>query len=266
MKGWVVQLSRERPETLYEQIQAWMRERIASGTWPEHYKLTAEEELSQSLSVNRGTLRKAIGGLIEEGLLIRVHGKGTFVASKQLEQPLPESFVTFSEGLIGRGIPFDTVVKVREVRRPDPTSASLLNLSSDADTFYMERVRYVDDGPVILLHNHVVLSFCPGIDQLDFVSERLFDVLENKFSLVIDWGQRTFEARIARGEVASQLGLEVGDPVMYLQQVSYLGDGTPIELSDIWIRGDTFRLSAQVKRDHLTGDLREVLVGVAEGG
>nr|MDQ3397255.1 UTRA domain-containing protein [Deinococcota bacterium] len=133
------------------------------------------------------------------------------------------------------------------------------------DAFYMERVRFVADKPVILLYNHVVNTYCSGIERLDFSRERLFDVLENQYSLLIDWGQRNFEARVATSEVAYRLGLQVGDPVMYLQQVSYLKDGTPIELSDIWIRGDTFRLSAQVKRNRVTGDLREVLVGVAEG-
>jgi DNA-binding GntR family transcriptional regulator len=58
-----VKLSRDRPETLYEQIQEWMRGQIETGAWPEHYKLTAEDELSQKLAVNRGTLRKAISGV-----------------------------------------------------------------------------------------------------------------------------------------------------------------------------------------------------------
>lgn len=260
-----MELSRDRPKTLYEQIQDWMRNQIVSGAWPEHYKVTAEEELSEKLAVNRGTLRKAISGLVDEGLLITVHGKGTFVASKQLEQPLAESFVTFSEGLIGRGIPFHTSVILQEVRTPDPTSASLLNLTTARDAFYMERIRFVAGKPVILLYNHVVNAYCSGIERLDFSRERLFDVLENRYSLLIDWGQRNFEARVATHEVASRLDLQAGDPVMYLQQVSYLKDGTPIELSDIWIRGDTFRLSAQVKRNRVTGDLREVLVGMTEG-
>jgi DNA-binding GntR family transcriptional regulator len=260
-----VKLSRDRPETLYEQIQEWMRKQIETGAWPEHYKLTAEDELSQRLTVNRGTLRKAIGGLIDEGLLVRVHGKGTFVASKHLEQPLAESFVTFSEGLIGRSIPFRTSVIVSNLRKPDPVSASLLSLKAADDAFYMERVRYVDERPIILLHNTVVHSFCRGIEELDFSQERLFDVLENRYSLSIDWGQRNFEARAADRDVSARISLQVGDPVMYLQQVSYLENGTPIELSDIWIRGDAFRLSAQVKRNRVAGDLREVLVGLMEG-
>jgi DNA-binding GntR family transcriptional regulator len=260
-----VKLSRDRPETLYEQIQAWIRSKIESGAWPEHYKLTAEDDLSQKLAVNRGTLRKAISGLIEEGLLVRVHGKGTFVASKQLEQPLAESLVTFSEGLIGRGIPFRTSVILNEVRKPDAVSASLLNLMASEDAFYMERVRYVNERPVILLHNIVVYSCCRGIEELDFSHERLFDALENRYSLVIDWGQRNFEARVADSDVSARLGLQVGDPIMYLRQVSYLKDGTPIELSDLWIRGDAFRLSAQVKRNQVAGGFQEVLVGLTEG-
>lgn len=260
-------VDRDLPEPIYEQIQAWMRSQIASGAWPDHYKLTAESDLAEELGVNRGTLRKAIGGLINEGLLVRAHGKGTFVAPSRLEQPLAESFVTFSEGLISRGIPFTTTVISADIRPVTPATASLLGLSKYAEpkAYYLERVRHVRDKPIILLKNHVVHKHTPGIDALDFAEERLFSVLEQKYNLAIDWANRTFEATTANSGTAGHLDLAEGDPVMYVQQVSYLKDGTPIELSDLWLRGDHFRLSAQVKRDRAESSLRELLVGVQEG-
>jgi DNA-binding GntR family transcriptional regulator len=258
-------LDRTKPEPLYEQIQAWMREKILDGSWPEHYKLPAENDLAEEMGVNRGTLRKAVGELIDEGLLVRVHGKGTFVASQRLEQPLAESFVTFSEGLIGRGIPFRTTVIAQTVCVPDPTTASLLNLTKGAWAFYLERVRFIHEKPIILLRNHVVYERCPGIEHLDFTHERLFDVLERQYNLPIDWGQRTFEAQLATPEVAAHLGMAEGDAIMYVEQVSYLKSSLPVELSNLWIRGDHFRLSAQVQRNRATDGLRELLVGL-EGG
>lgn len=260
-------VDRDLPEPIYEQIQTWMRSQIESGAWPEHYKLTAENELAEELGVNRGTLRKAIGGLINEGLLIRAHGKGTFVAPSRLEQPLAESFVTFSEGLITRGIPFTTSVMVAEIRSVSPATASLLGLSRyiQPKAYYLERVRFVRNKPIILLKNHVVHKYAPGIEALDFSEERLFSVLEQRYQLAIDWANRTFEATRAGEEIAAHLGLAEGDPVMYVQQVSYLKDGTAVELSDLWLRGDHFRLSAQVKRDRKESSLRELLVGVDEG-
>lgn len=254
------ELDREGPLPLYQQIEDWMRQHIMLGNWPEHTQLPAEDHLAEQLSVNRGTLRKAIASLISEGLLTRVHGKGTFVAPSRLEQPLADSLITFSESLLERNIPYETKVTYATVTGADKRVASLLGVKTDAAVFRLERVRYVNDHPVVVLHNHVVHSRCKGIERTDFEKARLFDVLEKDFGLVIDWGQRTFEATAASEGSAGLLDVPVGSPVMYVQQLSYLKGGAPIELSDLWFRGDQFRLSAQVKRMRLTGSLRELLV------
>jgi hypothetical protein len=92
-------------------------------------------------------------------------------------------------------------------------------------------------------------------------------VLEQSFGLELDWSQRVFEAQIANESVAALLALRTGDPVMYVRQLVFLRDGTPIELSDLWIRGDHFRLSANVERDEtlwLSNHLREVLAPTSD--
>lgn len=253
-------LDRDGPLPIYQQIEGWMRENITLGNWPDHSQLPAEDELAEKLKVNRGTLRKAVSSLIAEGLLTRVHGKGTFVAPSRLEQPLADSLVTFSESLLERNIPYRTTVRAAKVVRADKRVASLLGLREGDEVLRLERVRYVNDQPVVVLHNHVVYKHCQGIERRDFTEARLFDVLEQDFGLAIAWGQRTFEAAGADTSSAELLDIPVGAPVMYVQQLSYLKDSAPIELSDLWFRGDQFRLSAQVKRMRLPGGMREILV------
>ncbi|NJL96188.1 MAG: UTRA domain-containing protein [Anaerolineae bacterium] len=131
-----------------------------------------------------------------------------------------------------------------------PKIATLLGIAARSDVFFLERVRVVDEEPIIYLKNYVVYQSCAGITKQDFENRLLFDVLEQDYNLLIAWGQRTFEAQGAQGEVAAALGLEAGEPVMYAQQIAYLEDDHPIELSDLWIRGGRFRVSAMVKRDH----------------
>src|SRR5690606_18672936 len=76
-------ICRTAPEPINVQIARAVRERIATGAWPAHYKLPAEPDLARALGVNRGTVRKALAGLIEEGLLVQSRGRGTFVTSGQ---------------------------------------------------------------------------------------------------------------------------------------------------------------------------------------
>lgn len=251
----IPKLDRSSPTPLHQQIQVWMHDQIVNGHWPEHYRLPAEIDLADSLGVNRGTLRNAMKTLIDEGLLVRIHGKGTFVASSTtVEQPLAESLVTFSEGLTVRKIPFKTRVLEQSLIRPGHMVASLLSLQEE-EVFFLKRIRSVKDEPLIYLKNYVVCQHCPEIAAIDFSQETLFHVLENRFNLELDWGRRFFEAQAASSEVAAALDITPGDPVMYIEQIVYLSDGSPIELSNLWVKGGHFRIAAVVKRDNRRSDL-----------
>lgn len=247
-----LEVEREGPVPIYQQIKEWMYQQIVQGHWPEHYKLKSEVDLSNELGVSRGTVRKAISELIAEGMLVSIHGRGTFVAStSKLEQPLVEHLVTFSEDLIRRGIPFETEVLEQAVIAPSERVASLLSVPPGGKVFFIKRVRSVAQLPLIVLHNYVAHDRCPGIEQVDFTRHRLFEVLEEQFHLEIDWGRRTFEARTADEEVETLLNIAECAPVVYMEQLVYLSDGSPVELSDLWLRGDRFRISATVQRDDL---------------
>jgi DNA-binding GntR family transcriptional regulator len=253
------QIDRNNPIPIYQQLQEWMRRNILDGTWGENYQLQAEDDLAEALNINRGTLRNAIKALIDEGLLIRIHGKGTFVAAKMVEQPLAESLKTFSEGLLEQNIPFTTTVLQQRVIQPDEQTALML-ASGDEPLLFLQRVRYVESKPIIFFSNYVVLKYCPGIERQDFSKRRLFEVMEEDYGLKIAWGRRYFEARIADAEVASALDLSEGAPVMFAKQLTCTDSDIPVELSDIWIRGDSFRLSATVIR----GSSLRVLGGAPE--
>ena len=241
-----------------------MRTQITTGRWPEHYKLASEIDLAADLNVNRATLRNALSGLIEEGLLIRIHGKGTFVASPTtVEQPLAESLITFTEGFTAQHIPFATTVLEQKTCVPDGAVRTLLALGENEEAFFLKRVRNVREEPFILLENYVVHACCRGIDQTDFTQKSLFDTLENLFNLKIDWGRRFFQARAATENVARVLNIPTGSPTMYVQQIVYLSDGAPIEMSNLWIRGDHFQVSATVKRGSKRSQL-DVLPSVEE--
>lgn len=236
------------PVPIYEQIKAWLQEQIVSGAWPEGYKLLAEAELASELQVSRGTVRKAIAELTKEGLLVRSHGRGTFVAPGALEQPLAERLVTFSEDLISRGIPFKTEVLEQGLLTATGRIAQRLKVLPGCELFFLKRLRLVEDTPLIVLHNYVLYETCPGIEQLDFTHVRLFEALESHFGFQIDHGHRTFQAQAAESHTAAALSLAEGDPVMHIEQQTYLTDNRLIEFSDLWLRGDQFKLSARVQR------------------
>ncbi len=243
------ELDREVPTPIYQQIKDWLRQQVKHGAWPEHYKLKAETDLAIELGVSRGTMRKAIMELIEEGLFTRIHGRGTFVASSILEQPLAERFVTFSEDLIVRGIGFETQVIEQSIIQPVENVTSLLGLRPGDEVFFLKRLRSIGGEPLVILENYIPYTRCQGIEHYDFTRYRLFEVLEEHLGLELDWGRRSFEARVADSEIASLLNISESRPVMFAEQIVYLSDESPIELSNLWFKGERFKLSATFKRD-----------------
>jgi len=243
-------LDRQKPQPLYRQIKSWMLQEMDSGRWPVHYKLPAEDNLARSLTVNRGTLRKAIQELIAERRLTQIHGKGTFViSSQQIEGQLADHLNAFSEELMLQHIPFRTEVLEQRVVVPEPRINALLNLAPGEALLHLRRRRFVNDAPIILTDNYVGLALCPAIDRENFTEQRLLSCLETRYGLHLSWARRTFESCTAGAEQARWLEVSVGAPLMYIEQIIYLADGRPVERSDIWIPGDRFKLSSIMARD-----------------
>lgn len=241
-------LEREAPAPLHSQISDAIRARIISSEWPPHYRLKPEPDLAAELGVSRGTLRRALATLLEEGRLRRVQGKGTFVASSVIEPAIAQRLSTLSEDFAEQGVLVTTKVLQSRLAPAPEHVAALLDLPHGAEVFELCRLRSSDGGPVALLVNYVRADLAVGVHLADFAKRSLFGVLETEHQLVLGSGRRTFSAQGATAETAAALGLEVGAPVQYLQQVTYLEDGRPVEYSDVWINSAKLRVTSVLSR------------------
>jgi DNA-binding GntR family transcriptional regulator len=158
---------------------------------------------------------------------------------------------TLSEDFAAQGILTTTaVLDVAVVEAPKPI-ASLLDVVPGQAVLRLARLRSTVSGPLVPLHNFVRLDLAPGLEKVDFTSVSLFGAFEQRFGLRIGSGRRTFSAEGATDEVALALQLERGAPVQYLEQVTYLRDGRPIEYSDIWINSRLLRVTSLPLRHRL---------------
>lgn len=238
------------PMSLHRQITDALRARISGGVWPAHYRLPSEPDLAGLLKVSRGTLRSAIGTLVREGLLVQIRGRGTFVAAPVGEPAIAQRFTTLSEDFGAHGLDWRTETLDAGVVAPPGMVAALLSLPAGGRTFRLTRRGLSSGRAAAYLVNHVRLDLAPDIETIDFASHSLFSVLENEFGLAIRDGRRTFAAVAAPTTVASALGLAPGAPVQYLEQVTYLADGTPVEYSDVWIDSAQLRVTSVLERNH----------------
>jgi GntR family transcriptional regulator len=170
------------------------------------------------------------------------------VTSRPIDQPLAQELLSLSEALDRQGIAYTTEVLSAGVHPVPDAIAPRLEVLPGTAVFQLHRRRAVADEPVAVLHNYVRLDRCPGIDTKDFRERQLFAVLRADFQIEIEEAARGFQAQAASKEVAEQLMIAEGVPVLYLDQVSYGKTGEPIEYSDVWIRGDKLRLSSWLVR------------------
>ena len=242
------EIQRELPVAIHAQISDQFRSRIASGEWPANYRLKSEPDLAGELGVSRGTLRRALTTLIEEGLLKQVRGRGTFVTSTTIEPAIAQKLSTLTEDFAKQGIETETEVIEATLIDPPRPIAALLDVARGGAVLKLVRRRSTAEGPVTLLYNYVRADLVPGIADVDFSTESLFGTLERQFGLKIASARRTFSARAADGIVAGYLELAEGAPVQYLEQVTYLADGRPIEYSDVWIHSGRLRVTSMLSR------------------
>jgi DNA-binding GntR family transcriptional regulator len=239
-------LKRQGAVPLYQQAEDLLRSRITSGEWPADYKLKPEAVLAQELGIARGTLRQATGALTAEGLLSQTRGRGTFVTSRRTDLPGQERLITLHELLSESGQEFTTELLLKEFAPGPERVRSLLDVAPNEELLRLRRRLHLEGEPFVALDNWVRLALAPGLRDLDFSTTPLFAALENA-GLTIGWGQRHFSAGRA-GEMADLLGTVADEPVLYLEQVTYLADERPLEYSDVWIRGDKLRVTTVLRR------------------
>ncbi|MFW5713155.1 MAG: GntR family transcriptional regulator [Brevefilum sp.] len=249
-------LNRNNPTPIFEQITDWMRKKIQSGEWQDNQQILSETELCDKLAVSRGTIRKAVEVLISERLLVRIHGKGTFVKNKiLLEQKPTWRLAGFSRDLISRGIPYSTKVLRKDIITPSEAVREKLKLSPTDKIFNMQRLRKINQQPVLLIENHIVYDYCEGVEQIDFEKNQLYFTLENKFNIQFDWANRTYRSMVATPEVAELLNLPKNAPLMYLEEQYHDINSTPVEYTRAWFDAQVFYIKTTIQREEEKSEL-----------
>lgn len=220
---------------IHEQISETLRARIRSGELPVGSRLPTESTLMAQFGVARGTVRRALRTLSEQGIVQTLQGKGTYVRSGRPEPSIAQTLVGLSEALSYSEKNLTTTVVRQDVVPASSHPGFPGGLPATEQLLLLDRIRYLDGVPVARLKNWVRLSLAPGIDSVDFVSTALFTALERTAVEKVSTGRRTFEAVLAEGDVAESLGISTVVPLLFLTQVTYLDDGQVVECSDVWM-------------------------------
>lgn len=201
--------------------------------------IPSERELTARFGVSRATVREAVGQLVRDDRLTRVHGKGTFVASRErIESRL--HLASFTEDMRRRGlVASTTVLSATSVPAPAPVAAAL-DLPSGAAVARIERLRAADGAPMALEVGWYPLARAPGLlgHALD---GSVYEALGREGARP-DTGEQTIAADAADERQAAVLGIAPGAAVLVFHRTARSGDA-PVEDVTSWYRADRYQVA-----------------------
>jgi GntR family transcriptional regulator len=230
--------------TVRLQISDALRRRIESGELPAQSAIPSERDLAHELGVSRMTVRAAIDELVDEGLLIRRHGRKTIVADENHADKINRAagFSSFSEEMRLRGWQPHSQVRQATTILADVAIAAQLNVPIGVRVILIERLRFADDEPLAHEFVHLAHSRFPDLLALDLSNSSLYDLLETRFGVRPVYAEESVEAVLMSPHEADLFGLEPGAPALLTRRITRDEDDNIIEAATTLYRGDRYRM------------------------
>ncbi|MBR7831049.1 GntR family transcriptional regulator [Actinospica sp. MGRD01-02] len=214
--------------------------------------LPSEHELCEHLGVSRPTLRAAVEELVDEGVLVRRTGRGTFKAAGRVSQPMAPSAgvrngfrVPLAEGV------WESRTLSFERRSAGARLARALTVSPNEPVVRAERLRIVDGAPLAVERIHVPEKYVPGIDGEDFQRGSFYRLLRERYGITMARAAQSIEATVTDEQESSVLEVPPYTPALLFDVTTRDTQDRVIEYTRAVYRGDRYRLDSDLVFDHV---------------
>ncbi|WP_299257950.1 GntR family transcriptional regulator [uncultured Kushneria sp.] len=231
---------------LYQRLREEIMDRIASGEWPPGETIPTEAELTRRYNIAVGTVRRAIDTLVNEGLLERSQGRGTFVRRPDFDA----SFFRFFRQVNAAGqsrVPTSRILSA-SLQTPPPAAAKALELTEHESCICLERLRAMEDGSLLAEKIWLPASRFSGLLEipLEQFDNLLYPFYEARFGQSIGSARETLTIDSADAATADMLGIAPRDPVVVIERTALGYDRTPLEYRCSMGAAATFRYQIEI--------------------
>ena len=236
-----------RRQPLYDQLVDILTEKI-EHEFPAGDLLPSERELSDRYGLSRTTVRLALQELERLGLVVRQHGRGTFVADRSAQTNLTQAY-SFSEQMRSLGrVPETTILEFSEIEA-DKNQAERMGLRIGDRIFKLKRLRSADGMPMMVERTYLPVRKFLTLKRPMIEQKSLYDIIEHDFREEIRVAEEEFFASIARPADAHLLGIAEGAPVLDLVRVTYTMSNEVVEYTLSVARADKFKYKVLHQRN-----------------
>jgi GntR family transcriptional regulator len=212
---------------LYAQIRERLVDRIRSGQWKPGQLIPNEFEIAAEFGVSQGTARKAISELAAEGLVLRRQGRGTFVVEHTPAHVLFR-FFNIVDGTGTAVIPDSREVNA-SLAEADAEERRVLGLEPSARVIRIKRTRTRDGAPFIVETITLPEALFPGLADRPEVDNTLYDLFQKEYGVLVMRTDDRLSAAAADADVAAQLGIAPGTPLLRIDRIAFGLDDVAVE-------------------------------------
>jgi len=208
--------------------------------------LSSESDLCRTYSVSRTVVRQALDELERDGLVLKVKGKGTFVTGRKLNTSFVQHSLGFYDSMVNAGHTIKSKVLASELTGCPASLASALDLNIGDEVIRFDRVRSVDDRPVLVVRTTLPSRMFPGFTDLDMTDRSLYQVMRDEYGVQAAGGHRTIEAAKLSAEDARHLAAPTSLPALRIESVTRTAEGKVFEYYSAIYRGDSFKFELEI--------------------
>lgn len=228
------------PIPLYYQICDLLLRKIEKGQFRPHQQIPTEEELTANFEVSRMTVRQAINKLVNDGMLYRKRGRGTFVGEPKIERKVAK-LSSVAEDTEKAGLRPGSVILEKKIIQPTEEERTMLRLKSQEKVLEINRLRLANDQPIAIGRSLIPLSRFPNLSREEFAGVvSLTRFLEEKYGLRIGYAHQKIQAVNATPEQAKLLKIKKGTSLLHLNRVFFTPDQNPVGIFENFYRGDRY--------------------------
>lgn len=234
---------------LYLQLENVLEQRIISGEYAVGDRIPTELELCKEFGMSRITVRRAVQDLVEQGLLRKVQGRGTFVAiPKHVLGAGPSNERGFSSKAFS-STPTTRKVLDKHLGVADDKLARTLGIAPGDHIVYVRRLISEENFPLSIDNLFVSAELFPNLINLMDDNVSFYSLVSDFFGLEFGEESFTLDASAARSEEAALLQCPIGLPIFILRKIMRCADGTPMHYSKTILRADRVTYRFDVDRD-----------------
>ena len=231
-------IDKSSPIPVYYQLKNDLIIKISQGIWKPGECIASERELCEIYGVSRMTIRQALGELVQEDVLFKVKGKGTFVCEPTVKQ---EDMMSFTDMMKQTGRNLKTeVIDFNKINTPE----HLTEIISLDKVYIINRKRIVDNECIAVEKVYIPVDYCGYIDE-KMLEGSLFKILE-EFGYMVDHSQSSIAAVIMNSELKDLFKVSEEVPLLKMTSKTYTKKGKMIFLEESIYRSDKFVLQVNI--------------------